>query len=142
MHRLHGRRVQALIAALAFLVGSNYCLLAAVGGRTPMACLSVPALTSGAAVPACHHAAATGDHSKKPAAKPSCCPDPVVAPASTVIGKTDAAASPVADAILVASLAPAAATAIERHGHRPTPDDRPPTRLARAPVPARAPPLA
>ena len=146
MHSLRGRRARALpalIAALAFLLGSNYCLLVALGGRTPMACMGVPAVGSAAAMPSCHHAApATGEHSKKPAAKPSCCPDPVVAPASPVIEKTDLASSPIAQAALAACVEPAAPASIERHGHRPSPDDRPPTRLARAPVPARAPPLA
>ena len=146
MQALHGRcarRITALIAALAFLLGGNYCVLAALSGHTRMACLSVPAVSSPAAVPSCHHAApAAGDHSKPPAAKPSCCPDPAVAPSPSAAGKMDAAAGTIASAILAAWTAPAAPSAIDRHGHRPAPDGQPPPRLARAPAPARAPPLA
>ncbi len=147
MHSLFSRRARrtpALIASLAlFLLGSNYCVLGALGGDTRMACLTVPGDASSAAIPACHRAApATDSHSKKPTAKPCCCPDPVVAPASPVVEKADASFTPLAHAVLATLISFTSPTAIDSHGHRPSPDGQPPTRLSRAPAPARAPPLA
>lgn len=138
------RRIPALIASLTlFLVGSNYCVLSALSGDTGMACLTMPSDASSAAVPACHRAApATDSGSEEPAAKPSCCPDPVVAPASPVVEKADATFTPLANDALAAVVSIASAATIQWHGHRPAPDVQTPTRLARAPGPARAPPLA
>lgn len=146
MQTFRSRRAHrpALIAALAlFVLGSNYCVLGALCRDTGMACLTTPSTASSAAVPACHHAApATASHSKQPAARPSCCPDPVVAPASPVVEKWNAGFTPLSDAILASVIAVASPTAIDLHGHRPAPDGQPPPRLVYAPAPARAPPLA
>jgi len=147
MHSLRSRRarrIPALIASLAlFLLGSNYCVLGALGGDTRMACLTMPSDASSAAVPACHRAApATDSQSEKPAAKPSCCPDPVVAPTTPVVEKADAAFTPLSEATFATVISLAPPTAIDRHGHRPAPDGQPPTRFTHAPAPARAPPLA
>lgn len=143
-HSRRARRIPALIASLAlFLLGSNYCVLSALSGDTGMACLTLPGDASSAAVPACHRAApATDSQSDQPAATPSCCPDPVVAPAPPVVEKADATFTPLTDAVLATVISFASPTAIDRHGHRPAPDGQPPTRLTRAPAPARAPPLA
>ncbi len=141
------RRVPAAISAIAslalFLLGSNYCVLSALSGDTPMACLTLPADASAAALPACHGAAPSGDHdSTKPATTPSCCPDPVVAPAAPVIEKADGTFTSLAHAVLASTISPASPTAIDRHGQRSAPDGQPPPRFTHAPVPARAPPLA
>lgn len=138
------RRLPAMIAALAsFLLGTNFCVLAGLGGDTRMACLSMAKDAASAAVTACHRAAhAKGSDSQRPAARPSCCPDPVVAPATPAPEKADAASSPVADAPLALIAASAWPAPGAWNGHRPAPDGQPPTRLARAPVLARAPPLA
>ena len=136
-------RTPVLIAALAlFLVGSNYCMLSALAGNASMACLRAPG-ASAASVPACHRAAApTDSHSKPPAAKPSCCPDPVVAPVAPTIEKTVGAITLLPHAVVATIVSPASSAAIDRHGPRPAPDAEPPPRLAHAPTPARAPPLA
>jgi len=144
MHGLRSRRarrIPALIAALGlFLVGTNYCVLAGLAGDTRMACLTV---SGDAGVPACHRAhAAKHSDSSRPAAKPSCCPDPVVAPATPTLDKADADGPPAADVPLAAVAVAASPMVATWHGHRPAPDGQPPTRLARAPDSARAPPLA
>ena len=144
MHGLRSRRarrIPALIAALGlFLVGTNYCVLAGLAGDTRMACLTV---SGDAGVPACHRAhAAKHSDSSRPAAKPSCCPDPVVAPATPTLDKADANGPPAADVPLAAVVVAASPMVATWHGHRPAPDGQPPTRLARAPDSARAPPLA
>jgi hypothetical protein len=138
------RRLPALLASLAlFLLGSNYCVLTALTGGAPMACLTIGTDAASAAVPACHRSAATSDRDTgKPAARPSCCPDPVVAPASPVIDKADGTFTPLAHAVLATTTSPASPTAIDRHGQRPAHDGQPPPRFAHAPAPARAPPLA
>lgn len=141
------RRVPAPISALAalalFLLGSNYCVLSALSGDSGMACLTIPGDASGAALPACHGAAPSGDHdSTKPASTPSCCPDPVVAPAAPVIEQADGTFTPLAHAVLATTISPATQAAIDRHGQRTVPDGQPPPRFTHAPAPARAPPLA
>ena len=135
---LRARRVLVRIACLAlFLAGSNVCLLSAWGGNVSMACLTLP--RAAAAAPArCHHCAPaptsrTGHESAR-----SCCPDPVVTPASIALDRGDTPATPVAEMDL-AAVAPQPASVW--HGHRASSDGRPPTRLAGAPLPARAPPL-
>jgi len=147
MHGLrsrHARRTPALIAALGlFLAGTNHCMLAGLAGDTRMACLSVPQDAPSAANPACHRAHAAKDSdSQRPAARPSCCPDPVVAPPTPTLDEADAGGPPAADAPLTAVVVPTSNMVAAWHGHRPAPDGQPPTRLARAPAPARAPPLA
>ena len=138
------RRVPALIATLAlFLLGSNYCVLSALSGDTRMACLTMPGDASSAAVPACHRAAPASDsHSGRPAAKPSCCPKPLLIPSSPVIESAAGSSVPVVDGVIAAVISFASPAAIDRHGQRPVTDGQAPTRLARAPAPARAPPLA
>lgn len=142
--RHRGRRLPALIATLAlFLMGSNYCVLSALSGNTRMACLVAPGEASSAAVPACHRAAApTHSDSKPPAATPSCCPHPVVAPAAPEIEKADDASTALPHAVLATIIAPSTPAALDRHGPRPAPDAEPPPGFAHAPAPARAPPLA
>lgn len=131
----------AVLASLAlFLLGSNYCVLSALGGDTRMGCLSLP---TAAAVPACHGSAPAHEDGSDPApASPSCCPQPVVTPVAPGVETSDHAAPSFAHALVAVSLTVAAPAIVDRHGHRPAPDGEPPTRLARAPVPARAPPLA
>lgn len=138
------RRVPALIASLAlFLLGSNYCVLSALSGDTHMACLTTPGDAASAAVPACHRAAPAKDHgSTKPAAKRSCCPDPVVAPAGPAIEKADGTLTALPHAIVAPNATLASPAAIDRHGPPPAPDAEPPPRFTHAPTPARAPPLA
>lgn len=150
MHRMNrfrgtrARRAPALVVALAlFLLGGNYCVLSGLAGDTGMACLSLPADAAAAAVPACHRAAPQSEPgSNPPAARPSCCPDPVLTPAAPVIEKADGGFASLADLALAAVASPASPAALDRHGQRPAYDDHPPTRLACAPAPARAPPLA
>jgi hypothetical protein len=147
MHRLRRRRARrapALIAALGlFLAGTNYCVIAGLAGNTRMACLTVPSDAAAAALPPCHrtHAAKDSD-SQRSDATPSCCPHPVVAPVAPTLDKADAMGPPVADALVAALAARASPPIAAWHGHRPAPDGEPPTRLARASAPARAPPLA
>lgn len=147
MHLIRGhraRRIPALIASLAlFVVGSNYCVLSGLAGDTSMACLTMPRDASAAAVPACHRTApATGSQHEKPAARPSCCPDPVMASAAPLVEEADTVSRPLADDMLATVISAASPATIQWHGHRPAPDGPTPTRLARAPVQARAPPLA
>lgn len=138
------RRLPTLIAAIAlFLTGSNYCMLSALAGDTRMACLATPGDASEAAVPACHRAAArTPSDTKPPAATPSCCPDPVVAPLAPTIDKSDGAITLPPHALVATLDSPASPAVIDRHGPPPAADAEPPPRFAHAPVPARAPPLA
>jgi hypothetical protein len=135
-----GGRAPTLIALALFLIGSNYCLLSGWNGRTPMACLGVGRVTNAKAIPACHQkpAGKTG----APAAKRSCCPDPIVVPSAPA---HDAASHAVVTGVSAALsvLAPEPATPLGGvwRGHPPARDGRPPTDLTRAPLPARAPPL-
>jgi len=128
----------ARIALLAlFLAGSNVCLLSAWAGNASMACLTLPA--AAAQAPRCHHCAPAPSSRAGHESGRSCCPDPVVTPASIALDRVDTAATPVAEMDLAAvSLQPATAW----HSIRASSDGRPPTQLARAPLPARAPPLA
>jgi hypothetical protein len=142
------RRVPALIACLAlFIMGSNYCMLSAWGGNADMACLSLPkatapapaavAATCGHCLPASQTAESTTADAEP--AGSSCCPAPVVTPSGPTLDRDQAVASVLFNAVLAE---PALHPASAWHGHRALPDGRPPTRLARAPLPARAPPLA
>ena len=151
MKRLRRQRLPAAIfsiAALAlFLAGSNYCMLSALAGDTRMACLATPGDASAAAVPACHRVARRTQSDSKPTseppgAKPSCCPDPVVAPITPAIEKADGAITLLPHAVVVTIASPVSPAAIDRHGPRPAPDAEPPPRFTLAPAPARAPPLA
>lgn len=136
---LRARRVPARIACLAlFLAGSNFCLLSAWGGNAAMACLSLP--VAQAQAPArCHHCAPSPASRAGHESARSCCPDPVVTPASIALDRGETPAAPVAEMDL-AAVSPQPASAW--YGYRACSDGRPPTRLARAPLPARAPPLA
>jgi len=138
---LRVRRVPARIACLAlFLAGSNYCLLSAWGGNAAMACLSLP--VAAAQTPArCHHCAPAGSRAGHENARPSCCPAPVVTPQPLSNDRDDAAAPSSLDLFAAVALAAPQISSVW-HGPRVLPDDRPPTRLVRAPLPARAPPLA
>ena len=135
-------RVAGHIASLAlFLLGSNYCLLGALRGDTRMACMLAPGAATAAAVPSCHHAAPTPKSSSdRPASRPSCCPNPLVVPATPSL--QDESGIPAATAILANVGEPLGVPAPARHGHVTPPDGQPPTRLTHAPAPARAPPLA
>jgi len=136
---LRARRLSVRIACLAlFLAGSNVCLLSAWGGNASMACLALPKAASAAPARCGHCAPAPASRPGHENAK-SCCPDPVVTPAAVALDRSDEATPPIADVDVVAtSLQPASLW----QGHRALPDGRPPTRFARAPLPARAPPLA
>jgi len=133
---LGARRSVARIALLAlFLAGSNVCLLSAWAGNASMACLTLPG--TAAQAPRCHHCAPASRAGHESAR--SCCPDPVITPASIALDRVDTTATPIAEMDLAAvSLQPANVW----HGVRENSDGRPPTQLARAPLPARAPPLA
>jgi len=139
---LRARRSPALVAALAlFLVGSNYCLLSAWAGNADMACLTIPSAAEKSAAGTCHHCAPAKSRAGHESARPSCCPAPVVTPQTPSIDRSMEAAPLASDLFsAVAFISPQIASAW--HGHRVLPDDRPPTRLACAPSPARAPPLA
>ena len=117
--------------------GSNYCVLAAASARSTMACMTVAKPAE--AKSCCHHAPAQKS-SERAAAKPSCCPDPVVAPATPAPDDARALIAAV-DIVLADALASAPPTAAAWHGHRALPEGRLPTRLLCAPLPARAPPL-
>lgn len=138
---LRARRVPAIVAGLAlFLVGSNYCLLGAWGGNAAMACIALPA--TAAQTPArCHHCAPASSRAGHENTRPSCCPAPVVTPQALSIDRHDVA-TPIAFDLFAVVASPSPQLASAWHGHRVLPDGRPPTRLARAPLLARAPPLA
>jgi hypothetical protein len=138
---LRARRVPARIACLAlFLAGSNFCLLSAWGGNAAMACLTLP--RAAAQAPArCHHCAPSPASRAGHESARSCCPDPVVTPQALAIDRDDAA-GPTSSDLFVAVVPVSLPVASAWHGLRVLPDGRPPTRLARAPLPARAPPLA
>lgn len=145
MNLFRARRVRlpALVACLAlFLAGSNYCLLSAWAGNTSMACLVAPGEAPAAKAAKCGHCA--------PATKPatggetgqSCCPAPVVTPSAPTVEKGSAFAGPPVTAFIAAVIVSSAPHASAWHGRQHVPDAQPPTRLARPPLPARAPPLA
>jgi hypothetical protein len=144
--RLRAPLVPALIGCLAlFVVGSNYCLLSAWGGNAGMACLVLPGTASAAAkAPQCSHCAPATNpaHTRNAPAKPSCCPAPLVAPSAPSIQNEGADPAPSAMACLVAASVPSPLSTSAWHGRLLLPDGQPPTRLARAPLSARAPPLA
>lgn len=135
------RRMPALIAGLAlFIAGSNYCLLSGWAGNADMACLALPKPSAPSTAAKCHHCAGPSSDAQagSETARPSCCPAPVVAPSAPALDRDDAvAASPLV--LVVVDSSPQLMSAW--HGHRALPDGRPPTRLARAPLPPRAPPL-
>jgi hypothetical protein len=148
MNRLRthrARRIPALIATLAlFLVGSNYCLLSAWGGNARMACMALPQAATTTPAPQCHHCAPAGKHSRAgdENAGRSCCPDPLVVPSSPSIQNEGADSAPSAMTYLVAASIPSPLFTSAWHGRPVLPDGQPPTRLACAPLSARAPPLA
>ena len=143
LRRPRARRVPALIASLAlFVMGSNFCVLSALSGDTRMACMAMPSDASSAAVPACHRAApATDSRSDEPVPTPSCCPKPAIAPASVTVAQAADAFTTLEDALFATVIPVASPDVIDLHGHRPSPDGQPPTRLTRAPAPARGPPF-
>ncbi len=135
----------ALIACLAlFLAGSNYCLLSAWAGNTKMGCLVTPATAAAAKAPGCSHCAPAGKHTRtgRAAAKASCCPAPVVAPTLPSIQDSGSVPAHSVAAFLAAAIPQAPLNSSAWQGHTVPPDGQPPTRLARAPLSARAPPLA
>jgi hypothetical protein len=140
MSLIHGSRVvrsAALIACLGlFLAGSNYCLLAGWSGVGDMACLTVPAPEAGPA--ACGKCSGHDENASKSSQR-SCCPAPVVAPSAPTIDKADAPAVPL---IALATEAPTTAALASHRGRPAAFESPPPARLVRAPLPARAPPLA
>jgi len=149
MNRLRrSRRVRlpALIACLAlFLAGSNYCLLSAWGGNTRMACLVLPGTASAATkAPQCGHCAPakTPVGTGKTTATPSCCPAPVVTPSAPSIEKGSAFPGLSVAAFIAAASDPSPQYTSVWQGRPLLPDGQPPTRLARAPLSSRAPPLA
>jgi hypothetical protein len=138
------RRTPVLILCLAlFMVSSNYCLLSAWGGNSSMACLALPKQAVNA-TRGCHHCAVPSAPSShgKPASGRSCCPAPVVTPSATSLDKHEAISVPLMASLAAAPQALPAPPAGAWHGRRALSDGRPPTRYARAPLPARAPPLA
>jgi hypothetical protein len=142
--RLRARLVPGLIGCLAlFVLGSNYCLLSAWGGNARMACLVLPGTAAAKATQCSHCAPATSPaHTRSAPAKPSCCPAPVVIPSAPSIQGEDADPAPSAMAVLVVASVPSPLSTSTWHGRLLLPDGQPPTRLARAPLSARAPPLA
>lgn len=138
--RSGSRRLPAIILCLAvFLIGGNYCAISAWSGNVRMACLTPPAAKAQAA--SCSHCAPGHAARGKTAAKPSCCPAPVVTPSAPAIDKQAATAPSSLLLGLVASAELAPPAPIWR-GHTAACESPPPTRLAHAPLPARAPPLA
>jgi hypothetical protein len=136
------RRLPALIASLAlFVLGSNYCLLGAWAGDADMACLSLPKVATSAPAK-CHHCLppAGREPARGETPTPSCCPAPVVTTPAPTLDRDTGATQALAMVVDLSSQSLPIASAW--HGHRALPDGRPPTRLARAPLPARAPPLA
>ena len=132
------RRLLAVACLGLYAVGSNYCVLAAGAARTRMACATVAKPAE--ATSCCHPVAPASAPAERPAATPSCCPAPVIAPPTLALG--DESGVPAAHAILADANLTLPVAVTTWHGHRALPDGQPPTRLARAPVPARAPPLA
>jgi hypothetical protein len=130
-------RSMALIACLGlFLAGSNYCLLTGWSGIGDMACLTMPVPQAGP--PACGKCAGHGEDKPKTAQR-SCCPAPVVAPSAPALDKADA---PAAVLFTLATVAPSAPALASHRGLPAASESPPPARLVRAPLPARAPPLA
>lgn len=130
-------RFAALIACLGlFLAGSNYCLLADWSGIGDMACLTVPApeTTSTACGKCTGHGEGTTESVQR-----SCCPAPVVAPSAPTVDKADA---PAFTLIALASETPSTPALASHRGRPAASESPPPARLVRAPLPARAPPLA
>lgn len=146
LRRHRARQIPALIVSLAlFVVGSNYCLLSAWGGNTRMACMTVPR-DAAAATPAsqCHHCAPAGKRSPTGDADAgrSCCPSPVVVPSAPSLEKEGAIAAPSVAAFLAVVVDSSPLLVGSWHGRLLLPDGQPLTRLTRAPLSARAPPLA
>lgn len=143
---LRARRRPALIACLAlFLAGSNYCLLSAWAGNSTMACLVIPGTASAEAkAPRCGRCAPADEHGSagETSTGRSCCPAPVVAPSAPSIEKASALPGISIAAFIAAASDPAPQYTSVWHGRLLLPDGQPPTRLARAPLSARAPPLA
>ena len=132
-----------LILCLAlFMVSSNYCLLSAWGGNSSMACLALPKQATHAGR-VCHHCAAPGAPSSHgtPTGR-SCCPAPVVTPSTTSLEKHDAISTPLVTSLAATPQVAPASPAGAWHRRFALRDGRPPTRHARASLPARAPPLA
>ena len=145
LRSLRACRVPALIACLVlFVVGSNYCLLSAWSGNTRMACMTVPRDAGALPVQRCSHCAPSAKHDGPGSASAgrSCCPAPVVLPSAPSLDKDVAVAAPYAVPFLAVASAPSRWFASAWHGRPRLPDGQPPTRLARARLSARAPPLA
>ncbi len=130
------RRGLAPLCLLVFLVGSNNCLLGAMSGAR-MDCLVLP----GSAAPKCPHCA-PAKHLPARSAGRSCCPDPAIAPASLLLEPPAATVTP--DLALHETVADHASALTPWYGHGPPValNERPPASHSRAPLPARAPPLA
>lgn len=142
--RHRARRIVALTTCLAlFVVGSNYCLLSAWGGNVEMACLRVPGVVAKPASAGCHHCPPARDsRAGSEDARPSCCPAPAVAPSAPAMDRDGAGLLDASSLFVAVVVTPSPQLASAWHGHRVLPDGQPPTRLAAAPLPARAPPLA
>ena len=132
-----------IVALALFVLGSNYCTLSAWTGRTPMACMVVPTAASAAPMHHCPHHRTPSD--RAPLGAPvggSCCPAPAVAPSAPTVAKDLAVATPLFAMALALVTAPAMTHGSVGRGRPPTADDSPPPSASRAPLPARAPPLA
>jgi len=142
MNAIRGPRSRRLVAVIlclgVFLVGSNYCAISAWSGNASMACLTAPAAKGQA--PKCSHCSTTSAKGKT-SARPSCCPAPVVTPSAPAIDKHQAIA-PVNLILGLVASAEIDELSAAPCGRPAASESPPPSRLVRAPLPARAPPLA
>ena len=136
---LEWRRFATGSALVLFLAGSNFCLLAALGG-TPMTCLASPTTSAPAKMSHCGHpmAPVKGPGSRGAMVSPCCLNAALVS--APQIHKADVTAPALQTLEPVVLTDPAALTAARA---APNPDESPPARPeSAAPHYGRAPPLA
>lgn len=132
------RAIFALLLLAPFALGSNRCVVGALGFGGPMQCLSVPSSQADAAPHACCHGASQTDGEDEGAPATSCCIEAVPVP---VAASLDAPA-PGHDVFLAADPADelvtdaAASMTVRAEG------ESPPPRRTPAPSHTRAPPRA
>jgi hypothetical protein len=135
-------RATRLATLLAFVAGSQHCVLTGLAGRT---CDAAPAVAIAPAAPAvaaehdcCAPRSGRAPEAPKPDSRPACCIDPAPLPASATVSAPAPAATP-----LAVPAPPAAPDAAAPRGFaRPPERGSPPVRPAPAPSLGRAPPLA
>jgi len=133
------RTILTVVLLLPFLVGSNRCLVGALGYGGPMKCLSVPAAQADVTQGHCCHGPAAGEKADVPAAPGrSCCIEAVPVPAGAVAdGPAVALAAFVTPAAVDGDAPDATLVPFERAAC-----ESPPLPPEGPPAPSRAPPRA